>query len=272
MNPNKLLKRGAPRATELIRHLESGASIGRANVVLSRPPAGFSRGPHEHRHAYVSVTLSGGWRETYRGRPRECGPGALAVYLPEATHSRLHTEPGTCELYLEVEPGELPERWAEGAESARWSAARPLMHALFVDLTLGCDLPLHFEALAAQLLVELFGPSARTAPPSHAWIRSVRDAIEDDLDHTTTLRTLSRRIGTHPSHLARCFRAAYGLSVGQYAQRIRIGRALDAMHRSDRPLVSIAAETGFSDQSHLGRVFLRHIGISPGHYRRLLRG
>ena len=37
--------------------------------------------------------------------------------------------------------------------------------------------------------------------------------------------------------------------------------------RSGEPIAEVAAETGFADQSHLGRNFRRFFGITPGRYR-----
>ena len=38
--------------------------------------------------------------------------------------------------------------------------------------------------------------------------------------------------------------------------------------RSDKSIARIATEAGFTDQSHLTRVFVRHIGCAPGAYRK----
>lgn len=37
--------------------------------------------------------------------------------------------------------------------------------------------------------------------------------------------------------------------------------------RAGQPIAAVAAETGFSDQSHLGRCFRRFFGVTPGRYR-----
>nr|WP_157119018.1 helix-turn-helix domain-containing protein [Azohydromonas lata] len=37
--------------------------------------------------------------------------------------------------------------------------------------------------------------------------------------------------------------------------------------RAGQPIAVVAAETGFSDQSHLGRCFRRFFGVTPGRYR-----
>jgi AraC-like DNA-binding protein len=39
---------------------------------------------------------------------------------------------------------------------------------------------------------------------------------------------------------------------------------------SETPLRSIAASSGFADQSHLNRHFKRQYGFTPGEFRRLL--
>jgi AraC-like DNA-binding protein len=41
---------------------------------------------------------------------------------------------------------------------------------------------------------------------------------------------------------------------------------------SNAPLVAVALEAGFADQSHFTRAFKRHTGLAPGRYRRELQG
>ena len=37
--------------------------------------------------------------------------------------------------------------------------------------------------------------------------------------------------------------------------------------RAGQDIAAVAAETGFSDQSHLGRCFRRVFGVTPGRFR-----
>jgi AraC-like DNA-binding protein len=54
----------------------------------------------------------------------------------------------------------------------------------------------------------------------------------------------------------------------------RAGLKLDQARRAQRllrsalPIAEVAAEVGFSDQSHLTRHFKRLLGFTPGSYRR----
>jgi AraC family transcriptional regulator len=42
--------------------------------------------------------------------------------------------------------------------------------------------------------------------------------------------------------------------------------------RTDQPIAAIAAACGFSSQSHLTRVFQRHVGKTPAVYRAAVIG
>jgi len=44
------------------------------------------------------------------------------------------------------------------------------------------------------------------------------------------------------------------------------------LRETDSSLAEIAAICGFADQSHFTRVFTRSVGISPGAWRRNIRG
>ena len=66
----------------------------------------------------------------------------------------------------------------------------------------------------------------------------------------------------------RAFRARFGVSVGTYVRRERIRWASRALRNTDAPIAEIALQAGFADQSHFTRTFVRHMGVSPGRYRR----
>ena len=57
------------------------------------------------------------------------------------------------------------------------------------------------------------------------------------------------------------------MSPHAYLVRLRLEHAGELIRRG-RPLVDAALETGFSDQSHLTRLFKTHYGVTPGEFRR----
>ena len=75
-----------------------------------------------------------------------------------------------------------------------------------------------------------------------------------------------------PSYFARAFRRSFGVPPYVWILRLRLERAREIMLTTDRPLCEIALFCGFSDQSHMTRLFHRLVGQSPGAWRRGLGG
>jgi len=67
--------------------------------------------------------------------------------------------------------------------------------------------------------------------------------------------------------LHRSFVAAYGMTPADYQRQIRL-RMARRLIAAGCPLSDVAARSGFADQSHLTRWFVRHYAITPGAYRR----
>ncbi|MDQ3461350.1 MAG: helix-turn-helix transcriptional regulator [Deinococcota bacterium] len=71
--------------------------------------------------------------------------------------------------------------------------------------------------------------------------------------------------GLSPYHLLRVFRLELGLSPHSYQIQRRIGIAKTLLAQGER-IAQVAACTGFTDQSHLGRHFKRLVGVTPGQF------
>jgi len=98
-----------------------------------------------------------------------------------------------------------------------------------------------------------------------AWLDEARSALERE---ATPIALLARRIGVHPVHLARRFRARFGVSPAEYRTRMRARRAARALLDSEAALADIALEAGFCDQPHMNRGVRSFAGMTP----RALRG
>jgi AraC-like DNA-binding protein len=61
------------------------------------------------------------------------------------------------------------------------------------------------------------------------------------------------------------------LSAPQLVIRHRVHAAADMMRRTDLPLTEISRGTGFSDQSHFTRTFVREMGETTSRFRRRYR-
>ena len=98
--------------------------------------------------------------------------------------------------------------------------------------------------------------------------RRAADVLRSRLDGGVGLNTLARECGMSVSHFTRSFRATFGVSAHRWLVQRRIELAKDLMRTTGYPLVDIALQCGFSDQTAFNRTFTQAVGVSPGRWRR----
>ena len=92
--------------------------------------------------------------------------------------------------------------------------------------------------------------------------------IENHFDqHQLNRAEVARHARVSESHLSRLIRQRTGQSFSELLNRHRIERSAQLLLRTDLPLLTIALEVGFSDQSYFGRVFRKRYGLTPDQYR-----
>ena len=63
----------------------------------------------------------------------------------------------------------------------------------------------------------------------------------------------------------------FGVTAGQFIQKVRMDAAVRRLGRTDDAIVEIALDCGYSDQSTFSRQFKQTVGVSPALYRRLVK-
>jgi len=90
------------------------------------------------------------------------------------------------------------------------------------------------------------------------------DFIEANLDDSSlTIEQIAKAINLSPFYFARSFKKEFGISPHCFILNKRLERA-KILLRGDLPIAQIAQMCGFSDQSHLTRVFKQYLGFTPG--------
>ncbi|WP_433462484.1 AraC family transcriptional regulator [Spirillospora sp. CA-128828] len=77
---------------------------------------------------------------------------------------------------------------------------------------------------------------------------------------------LAEAAGCSRFALYRAFRRAYGMAPSDYQRQLRLRAARRLLARGDA-IGDVAARTGFADQSHLTRWFVRCYGMTPGRFQ-----
>jgi AraC-like DNA-binding protein len=191
---------------------------------------------------------------------------------------------GRLELRAPAEARILQLRWPEGRFARDTAAPRQLPLArpgtiaastarLLVAWELQEESPNEAaREVTARFACEIAGRVKSGEPTRPGRLDELRARLEASLGDVPSLRRAADLVDCHRIHLARIFRRRYGCSLGDFVHRRRIDHAVAAIGQRRRlDLSGLAAELGFADQSHLTRVFRRHVGTTPGVCARLLR-
>ncbi|MFO1111803.1 MAG: AraC family transcriptional regulator [Bradyrhizobium sp.] len=93
-------------------------------------------------------------------------------------------------------------------------------------------------------------------------LQRIRDYVHAHLAEPIEVSDLASLAGRSPYHFTRIFARSIGMTPYRYVVHLRLQAAIDRIQRG-MSLVEVAAETGFSDQSHLSRWIRRVLGVAP---------
>lgn len=98
-------------------------------------------------------------------------------------------------------------------------------------------------------------------------VHKVMDYIRKNAHARLTLEDIAGQVYLSKSYLSSIFKQELGMSISSFVNQVRIERCKRLLRETDLPLVQIAAEYGFEDQSYFSKVFKRFTGMSPKQYR-----
>jgi AraC family transcriptional regulator len=231
-----------------------------------RYPAGQVMEFHRHDEATVGVIVGGTVAETANGKTVVQRTGALVVKPPGLWHRNQFGPNGAVMLSLRnLDPDDLPKRWSWSRIPGVARDAIGILAELAAGDLFGAAQERAWRLVGLVTSPELV-PAGRAPPP---WLTQIRDEIADAGARPSVAR-LARSAGVHPVYLTRLFSRHFGYSISGFFRRIRIERAAESLLGSSERLATIAAQHGFSDQSHFCRVFKSELGFAPSAYRVLV--
>ena len=262
---------GFSKVTEEEGVLVTSADVNGLTLAEVRFPPGYVQNTFEPELPYLALVLDGGLVKSFRRRTMRLDRGRAVAMPVGATHGATFGSKGARIAIVKLNNGSSPaascfERVVELRERGlNWLAWRLASELRASDTAA----PLAAEGYALELLAATSRETRAEPQPGRppAWLSSAEELLRARLGDCVSLTELSESIGVHPAHLARVFRARYGLSVGEYGRRLRLARAATELARTDKPLAAVATAAGFADQSHFTRLFRRYVGTTPARYR-----
>lgn len=106
----------------------------------------------------------------------------------------------------------------------------------------------------------------------HRQIQIIVDEIDECIKHrdddALTLRFLSRKLGYSEFHTTRKFKEISGMQFKDYLRLRKWAFALIEVRDSERGILDIALDYGFSSHEAFSRAFKTTYGIAPSEYRK----
>ena len=100
--------------------------------------------------------------------------------------------------------------------------------------------------------------------------RRAREILRANIKRGVALKEVARECGLSVGHFSHAFRRSLGVAPHKWLIEQRVVLSKEKL-RDGLSLSDVATECGFSDQSHLTRIFRRTVGVSPGAWRRTLK-
>jgi AraC family transcriptional regulator len=101
--------------------------------------------------------------------------------------------------------------------------------------------------------------------------RRAKEILRANLEGGVPLKEVARECGLSVGHFSHAFRRTLGVAPHNWLIEQRIVLSKEKLRDDRRSLTDVAAECGFSDQSHFTRHFTRIVGVGPGAWRRALK-
>ncbi|OUQ15757.1 AraC family transcriptional regulator [Lachnoclostridium sp. An14] len=99
-------------------------------------------------------------------------------------------------------------------------------------------------------------------------VNEIDGCLADRRDEALTLRDLAGKLGYSEFHMTRKFREITGMGFRDYLQGRKLAFALKEVRDSEKSMLDIALDYGFSSNEAFTRAFKRSYGVTPSQYRK----
>jgi AraC family transcriptional regulator len=233
--------------------------------------AGLQFRSHAHVHDQLCVVLEGCYEENCDARAYTLHAGSVLWRRAGKVHANVIGADDVEVILVDIEPERSQKLCLYLAGPAAY-----FVPGTFDEIRRELVSELHRSDQASRIAIEgliclLAARTGRrcTLPKSAIpeWLSNAVELIHSEYSCRIGLAQVAAAAGVHPVTVAVAFRRHFGKSVGDYIADLRTAHARQELENTHRPIAEIAQEAGFYDESHMGRVFRRRFGISPGALR-----
>lgn len=257
-----------------IESTEHTLSVNCAGSVLSDD--GFCNGK-VRRDYYLIYVTDGEFSITLHNKTEVIKKG-MAVVIKPGTQFFYRSEKGTLTEYLwihftgaDVEGvlGGLKISTDELLKVGVHMTMRELWKRLYREFIVSDSA---FDITSGSILAYILSNIGRYISPSGSRLIKSVEYINTHYNSDIKISELAKNENMSEWAFRKHFYAVTGSRPSEYIQRVRVNAATALLENTDKKLSEIAALSGFYDEYYFGRVFKKSVGVTPGTYRKMIKG
>ena len=251
----------------------------------------YSRLLHSHASELeLYYAFSGEGYYIVDGRQYPIKKGDMVICNAGILHGDDHTSDRSlcsyCCALTNVSLKNLPDNWLMerhitpviscGAFADKIGSIMELIYMLSLDMDRLGDV---CDSLATSLLMlthQLILSKERHIDKEHyrstdETANKIRDYLDQHYRQKLTIETVAGALDLVPSYVSHIFKQEIGISPIQYVLMRRFGEAQSLLMDTDLSVNEISDLLGFATTAHFNAMFKKHIGITPGQYRKSIK-
>ena len=231
---------------------------------------------HYHENFLFYYHLKGRLDEVNKKKTVTCTAGTILFHHWQDPHYDKNFSADARFFHVEIEDKwfvqhQVKPALLEGSMQLGHPVLKPIFQKIHKEIRLNdSTTQISVDGLLLQSIAEITRTASNPGSGTPAWVKKVKEILNDGIGEKITLESLSSETGIHPVHLSREFPKYFNTGFGQYIRSIRVEKATHLLSNKHLTLSEIAYECGFADQSHFIRCFKDIAGITPLKYRNLV--
>lgn len=142
------------------------------------------------------------------------------------------------------------------------------LHDVLLHPVDGLSAEIYLLTTFGELFEQHITDSAVIVHSAEEWrVRTVIDYFHDNLDRQFSLDELAGLVNCTSYYLIRLFQREKNIAPHAFLIQLRLENA-KALLDKKKSIADAALQSGFSDQSHLTRMFKKRYGVTPGLYQK----
>lgn len=236
---------------------------------------------HAHEEYSVGIVERGQSRSWFEGKVKETYPHTMIFLPPDFIHACNPSNKDEWKykmLFINtVWMGGITKSKSSSlfnspivksiSSQKKFQAIEKLMESL-MDNSTPLEKETNLLAVVEQAFTgrKLYDSDARKIQPK---LETIREYLHSRFLEKVTLDQLEQVSGLNKFNIIHLFKNMYKVPPHTYQTLLRVNYAQKAL-RKQRPLIEVALESGFYDQSHFSKVFKNYTGTTPERYQKFI--